>query len=303
MKAIVLGSAAGGGFPQWNCGCNNCALAWAGDARAAWRTQSSLALIDGQAAVLVNASPDLGQQLRRTRELWPLGTRQSPIQSVVLTSAEIDHVAGLAMLRERHEFAIVALAPVHAAIRDNPLFAPLLARRLVASDGESFQATPNLELTLFAVPGKAPLYLEPDDVSGEAQGEVRPGASMDGEACGVLAVGRSATLAYVPGCAALTPELAEWVSRADIVLFDGTLHDDDEMKRAGLGEKTGRRMGHVPMTGPGGSLGWLAALPAVRKIYIHINNSNPVLIEGSPERLHVEGAGVEIGHDGLEIEL
>lgn len=293
MKAVVLGAAAGGGFPQWNCRCANCALAWSGDARAVWRTQSSLALISGEDCVLVNASPDLGQQLRATQALWPLATRRSPISAVVLTSAEIDHVAGLTTLRERHAFRLLALAPVHAAIADNPLFAPLMAQRVTARGGEPFQATDALQITLFAVPGKAPLYLE--------QGEPEADA-ITGEASGLLVTGGT-SLAYVPGCAALTPDLTEWVSRADIVLFDGTLFDDDEMKRAGLGEKTGRRMGHVPMTGAGGSLDWLVALPASRKIYIHINNSNPVLIAGSRERRHVEGAGVEIGHDGLEIAL
>ena len=294
MKAVVLGSAAGGGFPQWNCRCANCALAWAGDPRATWRTQSSLALLDGDGCVLVNASPDLGEQLRKTPALWPIATRRSPIHTVVLTSAEIDHIAGLAHLRERHAFALLALAPVQAAIADNPLFAPLMASRRTVAAGEVLEVTREMRITLIPVPGKAPLYLE--------TGDSEP-AALAGEACGLLVEGPERRLAYIPGCAELTPDLAAWVSRADIVLCDGTLFEDDEMLRMGLGEKTGRRMGHVPMTGPGGSLAWLAELPAARKIYIHINNSNPVLIEGSRERRHVESAGVEIGYDGLEIPL
>jgi pyrroloquinoline quinone biosynthesis protein B len=244
--------------------------------------------------MLINASPDLGQQLRRTPALWPKQTRHSPISTVILTSAEIDHVAGLITLRERHDFDIVAFPPVHAAIAGNPMFTPLQARRVQARAGSPFNATADMHLTLFAVPGKVPLYLE---------GSTPQSDHDEGEAAGVFVSGGSATLVYIPGCAELTDDVAAWAARADIVIFDGTLFDDEEMRRTRLGEKTGRRMGHMPMTGPGGSLDWLAGLSARRKIYSHINNSNPVLIEGSHERGLVEAAGIEIAYDGLELAL
>lgn len=292
MKLVVLGSAAGGGFPQWNCRCANCSLAWAGDPRALPRTQSSVALSCGDDVVLVNASPDLGTQLRAHTLLQPRATRHSPVQTVVLTSAEIDHVAGLATLRERHSFDLLALEPVHAAIADNPLFKPLTARRTLIIPSRPFTAC-GLDLTLFPVPGKAPLYLETSDVTG----------SSAGETAGLIASHGGAQLLFIPGCADLSALVENAARSADLVLFDGTLFDDDEMIRSGLGEKTGRRMGHMPMTGRGGSLDWLASLPAARKIYIHINNSNPALIEGSRERRVVESAGVEIAFDGMEVNL
>jgi pyrroloquinoline quinone biosynthesis protein B len=294
MKAVVLGSAAGGGFPQWNCRCANCAMAWARDPRAAWRTQSSLLLVNEGECVLVNASPDIGQQMRATPDLWPRSSRHSPISAVVLTSAEIDHVAGLVSLRERHAFDIVALAPVRSAISDNPMLKPLGDNWRDAQAGTPIRAGGTTELVLFSVPGKAPLYLEADEPVTDSEA---------GETSGLAVSGDTLAMVYIPGCAVLTDTVRHRAERADIVLFDGTLFDDEEMRRAGLGEKTGRRMGHMPMTGADGSLDWLASLPASRKIYTHINNSNPVLIEGSRERKLVESAGVEIAHDGLEILL
>ncbi|KPF67628.1 hypothetical protein IP69_13110 [Bosea sp. AAP35] len=294
MKAVVLGSAAGGGFPQWNCRCAQCELAWARDPRVSWRTQASLALIDEEGCVLVNASPDINQQLRATPALWPQETRHSPITSVVLTSAEIDHVAGLLSLRERHAFEIWALEPVRSAIAANPMLQPLSADWKSPEPEALFHSKHAIAMRLFVVPGKAPLYLEDSNPVTESEA---------GETAGLSVAGPHARLVYIPGCAALTDSVRHHAESADIILFDGTLFDDDEMRRSGLGEKTGRRMGHMPMTGPGGSLDWLASLPASRKIYTHINNSNPVLIEGSRERALVQSAGVEIAHDGLEIAL
>ena len=293
MRAAVLGSAAGGGFPQWNCRCANCALAWAGDPRASWRTQASLALQAGDQIVLVNASPDIGAHIRATPRLQPHGVRQSPIAAVVLTSAEIDHVGGLITLRERHGFDILALPPVVGAISGNPWLAPLNSRWIIAEEGRSATFPGDLSVELFAVPGKVPLYLE----SGEPEPE-----DAGGDVAGLVAVQGGRKLVYVPGCAALSDRVRQEAASADAVLFDGTLFVDDEMLRAGLGPKTGRRMGHLPMTGEGGTLDWLASLPG-RRIYTHINNSNPVLIEGSAERRLVEAAGVEIAFDGMEIVL
>lgn len=297
MKAVVLGAAAGGGFPQWNCGCRNCSLARQGDERARPRTQSGLAVSgDGRAWILLNASPDLGAQMRANPALWPAEgeLRHSPIAAVVLTSADIDQITGLLNLREGHAFDLVALEPVHAVLAANPVFGVLAgARRAVVAAGQPVRLPGGLEVELFAVPGKAPLYEEGDDpkLGSEA-----------GEVCGVLVRSGGRVLAYVPGCAEITLALRERLAAADAVLFDGTLYTDDEMIRLGAGVKTGRRMGHVPVSGEGGSLSFLSGL-AGRKIYVHINNTNPILIEGSGEHRVVRDAGVEIGWDGMEIVL
>jgi pyrroloquinoline quinone biosynthesis protein B len=295
MKALVLGAAAGGGFPQWNCRCAVCALYWAGDRRARRRTQSSVAISrDGSSWTLLNASPDIGAQIAATPALWPSGKgRHSPIVSVVLTNADVDHVAGLLSLRERQMFDLIALPAVHEALAMNPIFDVISARQIQAVPGEPLQTRDGLTIELFPVPGKAPLYLEADDPKIGSEG---------GETAGVLARDGNRVLAYVPGCAELSPQVLARFADADAILFDGTLFTDDEMIHAGVGEKSGRRMGHVPMTGSGGSLGVLSGLPARRKIYVHINNTNPVLIDGSPERLEVERAGLEVAYDGMEVE-
>jgi len=296
LTAIVLGAAAGGGYPQWNCRCPVCRLAWDGDSRVKPRTQASLAVsADNERWVLVNAAPDLRAQLAATPALRPTGdVRGSPIAAVVLTGAEIDQIAGLLHLRERTPFSLHATQETLALLAANPVFdalgADVVTRRAVARDTPF--AVAGLAIELFAAPGKVPLYLE----RGEPQGgedSVNTGAEF-------VADGRR--LLFVPGAAALTPALQERLARADVVMFDGTLFTDDEMIRAGAGAKTGRRMGHMPIDGAGGSLEALARLSG-RRIYIHINNTNPILIAGSPERRRVEAAGIEIAEDGMEVTL
>lgn len=296
-RLVVLGAAAGGGYPQWNCRCGVCRLAWDGDSRVTPRTQSSLAVTgDGASYTLLNASPDLGQQIRATPALWPRqGLRDSPIGAVVLTNGDIDHVAGLLSLRERQPFRLVALAPVHAALDANPMFGVLqggVVERIVARPGEKIETTPGVRIALSPVPGKVPLYRE---------GEEPEIGVETGETAGVFGSAAAVPFAYVPGCAALTDPLIGWLSDSDVVLFDGTLFDDDEMIRAEVGSKTGLRMGHVPISGPGGSLDVLRRLGVRRTIYVHLNNTNPILIEGSPERRLVEQAGIEVAYDGMEI--
>ena len=298
-RAIVLGAAAGGGFPQWNCRCPVCALAWSGDPRVTPRTQASLALTGDDAAwTLFNAAPDLGQQIRATPALWPKEARRhSPIGAVVLTSAEVDQVAGLLTLRERHPFRVIALEPVHAALEANPVFRALdrsIVERVVAQPGEAVGATAGVSVTLVPVPGKAPLYAEGEDPTAGAE---------TGATAGAFVTVGATRLAYVPGCAALPPSLVETLAQADALLFDGTLFSDDEMIRLGDGAKTGRRMGHMPIAGPDGSLEILKALPARRKLYVHVNNTNPILVDGSPERETIERAGFPVAIDGMEIGL
>ena len=297
LKAVVLGSAAGGGFPQWNCRCPVCQLAWGGDARVRARTQASVAVsVDGQRWVLLNASPDLREQLAATLVLQPHGgVRGSPIEAVVLTGAEVDQIAGLLHLRERQPFAIYGTAATLGIIAENPIFRVLAAdvveRKLVALEQPFVVA--GIEIELFTAPGKIPLYLE--------QGEPQT-AEESGTNVGVELKAGGGRLVFVPGAAAMTPALKTRLRRANVIMFDGTLFTDDEMIRNGSGNKTGRRMGHMPVDGADGSLAALAGLSA-RRVYIHINNTNPMLIEGSPERRRVEAAGFEVAEDGMEIAL
>ena len=297
LTAIVLGAAAGGGFPQWNCNCDVCRLAWAGDKRVRARTQASLAVSgDGERWTLINASPDLRTQIQNNSRLQPKGgTRGSPIDNVVLTGAEIDQIAGLLSLRERTPFTVMATAATLAAVADSPMFAALapdVVSRRAITPGERF-AIGRLEAELFIVPGKVPLYLEGDDPDTASESAANVGVEiMDG----------SKRLVYVPGAATVTPAVQERMARAAVVLFDGTVFTDDELIRTGTGSKTGRRMGHMPIDGDGGSLAALAGL-ATRRIFVHINNTNPILIDGSPERQRVEAAGWEVAEDGQEIVL
>ena len=289
LTAIVLGAAAGGGFPQWNCRCAVCRLAWDGDPRVSPRTQASLAIsADGKRWTLLNAAPDLRAQLAATPALHPREElRASPIEAVVLTGGEIDQTAGLLSLRERQPFTLVATEQTLYA-----LAADVVTRRAVVP-GTPFMLPGGLSAQLFMVPGKVPLYLE----QGTPETSVESGANV-----GVEITADGTTLTFVPGAAAVTPALRDRLSRADVILFDGTLFTDDEMIASGTGEKTGRRMGHMPIDGADGSLAALSGL-GKRRIYIHINNTNPILIGGSPQRLAVEAAGWEVAADGLEISL
>jgi pyrroloquinoline quinone biosynthesis protein B len=298
LTAIVLGAAAGGGYPQWNCRCPVCRLAWEGDGRVRFCTQAGLAVsADGTRWVLLNASPDLRAQLTATPALHPRGgLRHSPIAAVLLTGAEIDQIAGLLNLRERQKFALYGTPECLAAVAANPMFDALAAdvvARHAVTPGAPFEPVPGLTAELFTAPGKVPLYLE--------RGEPEVGGES-GATVGIEMTTGAARLAFVPGAAAMTPVLHARLARADAVLFDGTLFTDDEMIRTGTGAKTGRRMGHMPIDGEGGSLAALAELNT-RRIYIHINNTNPIHVAGSPERRKVEAAGWEVAADGMEIVL
>jgi len=299
LRALVLGSAAGGGVPQWNCGCRVCRLAWSGDKRVKPRTQAGIALsVDGASWLLLNASIDLRQQILAAPALQPSGGgRGSPIAAIVLTNAEVDSAAGLLALRERQPLSIFGTEATLDAIGANRMFdvvdravAPRRAVRL----GETFEPLPGLKLELFAVPGKVPLWLEEGKVSTADIGEAT--------VC-VAAEAGGARLVYAPACAHVTEDLDARVGQADVLFFDGTLFADDEMIANGLGDKTGRRMGHMPVAGEGGTLEAFARHPKVRRILIHINNSNPILIEESPEEAKVKAAGWEVAFDGMEIGL
>jgi len=311
MRLIVLGAAAGGGFPQWNCACPNCARARRGDPAATPRTQSSLAVsADGESWLLLNASPDLRQQIAATPALHPRrngpnGTlRDTPLAAVLVTNADVDHIGGLINLREGQPFALYASARVQAHLDADRVFNVLdrtvVPRRTLPLDrpvaiADAAERAIGLRVETFIVPGKVPLYLE-------AESE-----SLAGEAGDTVAVrlidertGREAY--YVPNCARIDADLRERLAGAAVVFFDGTLFDDAEMVRAGLSPKTGQRMGHVSMDGPDGAMARLADLDIGRRIFVHINNSNPALLADSPARARVEAAGWDVAHDGMEVE-
>ena len=235
LTAIVLGAAAGGGFPQWNCRCAVCRLAWDGDQRVSARTQASLAVsVDGERWTLLNAAPDLRAQLAATPALHPHGTlRHSPIAAVVLTGAEVDQTAGLLNLRERQPFMLAATAETLGILGTNSIFdvlaADVVTRRAIEI-GKPFVLPGGLTAELFIVPGKVPLYLE----RGVPQTAEETGANV-----GVEVSSDGARLCFVPGAAAVPDGLRTRLARADVVLFDGTLFTDDEMIAAGLGRKPG----------------------------------------------------------------
>ena len=266
--------------------------------RARPRTQASLAITaDGENWVLINASPDLPQQLRQSKVLHPrVGTRGSPIKAVILTGAEIDQIAGLLSLRERESFAIYGTPATLAALAGNAMFGvlePDVVKRQAVAPGTPVALPGGLQAELFTVPGKAPLYLEGENPQTAVETDANVGVELSAG---------SARISFIPGAAAVSPAVTERIARADVIFFDGTLFRDDEMIATGTGSKTGRRMGHMPIDGDGGSLAALANV-AARRIYMHINNTNPILVEGSPERLHVERNGWEVAEDGMEIVL
>jgi pyrroloquinoline quinone biosynthesis protein B len=308
MLAIrVLGAAAGGGFPQWNANSGACRRARSGDPAAPPRTQASLAVsADGRNWFVINASPDLRQQIEASPCLQPAeGLRSSPIAGVVLTNGDVDAIAGLLHLREGTPFALYAHRLVLNVLAANPVFdvvdRALVPRRALESDtwqtlcgadgGES-----GLEVRTFAVPGKVPLYMEPADVETVTTRE-------DGITTGLEIRAGDARMFYLANCAAVTGELARRIEGAPFVFFDGTLFTDDEMIRQGVGTKTGRRMGHMSLAGPEGSMAALAPLGIGRLVFIHINNTNPILLADSPERRAVEEAGFEVAYDGMEVTL
>ena len=259
---------------------------------------------DGRSWTLLNASPDLRQQIEQTHVLHPDdGLRSSPIAAVALTGGDVDAIAGLLTLRERQPFGIYATARVHAVLEANPIFEvlsrDLVARHLVPLEQRCAVTLPSgapsgLSLEFFPVPGKVPLYLE---------GEATPQIETNDQTVGVAVSDGGGTLFYIPGCAAMTQALAERLRGAALVMFDGTLWRDDEMIVAGLGPKTGARMGHMSVSGPAGTLAAFEDLDVRRRVLIHLNNSNPVLLEDSPERAAVEAAGWEVAFDGMELSL
>ncbi len=300
MKAVVLGAAAGGGFPQWNSHADGCRRARSGDPSALPRTQASLAASgDGKRWFLLNAAPDLREQIARNPVLHPReGLRSTPIAGVILTGGDVDVIAGLLTMRERQPFTLYATARIHAVLDANPIFEVLardIVKRCIVALDEQVDLGGGLTVELFAVPGKVPLYLE--------EGDAMPAIQVDETTVAAVVSDGTHRLFYIPGCAAMTPELAARLQGADAVFFDGTLWRDDEMVVAGLSPKTGQRMGHMSLSGPEGTIEAFRAIDVGRKVIIHINNSNPVLLGDSTERAEAEAAGWTVAFDGLELTL
>ena len=304
LLAVVLGSAAGGGFPQWNSNAPACRRARQRDLTATARTQAALAVsADRKDWFVLNASPDLRLQIEATQHLHPReGLRSSPIAGVVLTGGDVDAIAGLLHLRERHRFNVYSPSSVLAILAANPIFdvlAPDCVQRIELPLDKRIElaGSPGLAVVAFAVPGKLPLYLETDGQD--------PGLSEEGDTIGleVIETATGKSLFFIPGCAAMTERLRHRLAGSALVFFDGTLWRDDEMIRLGVGSKTGRRMGHMSMDGDDGSIAVFRDLDIGRRIFIHINNSNPALLEDSPERRIANEAGWEIAYDGMEVTL
>ena len=293
----MLGSAAGGGFPQWNCRCPTCEAARAGAARP--RTQSSLAIRGAEGPwFLANASPDLRQQLETLGAEGVDGVRAAPVAGVLLTDAEIDHTAGLLLLRESSApIRVYGSEQVRRALTDGY---PVL-RILEGYSGVEWQALEpgaalgldgsSLEVESFGAGGDAPRYLAASGADVEATGLVLRDRATGG------------VLTYVPGLARLDDDVLGRLAASDVVLVDGTFWRDDELARLGISDRTASDMGHVPLSGPDGTLAALARLDRPRAILVHINNTNPILLERSAERDEVLRAGVEVAEDGLEVDI
>ena len=298
MRILVLGSGAGGGVPQWNCRCRVCTIAWDEPDRVRRRAQTSVAVsCDGDKWVLLDAAPELRQQILDTPALHPrLAGRDSPIAAVVLTSGEIDHLAGLLCLREGHSFTVLGTRPTLDNLLASPIFDVLRPGTVDRRPLPLEQATiiAGLSVTAFTVPGKVPLYREDADVAVGNETE---------DVVGLFVADGSHRVAYVPGIAHLTASMCARLGEADLLLLDGTTYTDDELVAAGLSTKTAGRMGHLSMTGPGGSMYAFRSDAKPRRFYIHCNNTNPVLIEDSPERAAGVEAGWTVAHDGLEVVL
>ena len=307
LRVVVLGAAAGGGVPQWNCGCAVCAAART-DPRLQ-STQASIAIsADGDHWFLINASPDLRQQLIATPQLHPKAgqLRHSPVSGVILTNGEIDAVAGLLSMREGSPFTIYAHAKVLSILNANSIFNVLNAKNVGRQPIELDQTfepalpdgTPSgIEVLPFAVAGKGAWYLE---------GAAHPGgADGAGDTLGLRIRDKASGkhFYFVAACANVTDDLRSRLAGAALIFFDGTVWRDDELIIAGLGNKTGQGMGHIAMSGDAGAIEALAGLDIDRKMFLHINNSNPALLPTSPERKTVERAGWQIPADGTEITL
>ena len=307
MRVKVLGSAAGGGFPQWNCGCSNCRRLRLGTLRATPRSQAQVAVTcDDQHWFLLGASPDLRYQIEGFQDLHPRGEgRHSPIAGVVLTGGDMDHTLGLLLLREWHRLHVYSTATVQRVLlHTNTIFRllermPDQLRWMTPLPGSPFELTApdgaasGITARLLALPGGMPAYAPPQADNG-------PG---DAVSALILTAPSGKRLAYLPGLPDLSPALLAELQGCHTILVDGTFWSDDELVRMEGFGKMARDIGHLPVSGEGGSLSLLGNLPGVRRIYVHVNNTNPMLDEDSPEHALIREHGWELAFDGMELSL
>ena len=306
MRIRVLGSAAGGGFPQWNCGCPNCQGVRAGSIRATARTQESVAVsANGAGWILMNTSPEIRQQIESFPGLHPRGPRHSPIDAIVLTNGDLDHTLGLLSLRESYPLVVYATERVRAGFTEGNVLVRTLERfpgqitwrplkigreeELANGDGKGS----GLHVEAVACPGKPPIHLE----------GLRPPDPEDSIGLRIREASSGRRLAYFAATGGVTPAVREALADTDCVFFDGTFWSSDELPALGLGTKRAEDMAHIPIGGAGGSLAALRGVRSSRRIYTHINNTNPILRDDSAERREMEAAGWEIARDGMEVTL
>lgn len=302
MHVILLGTAAGGGFPQWNCWCPTCRIARSDPARAYARTQSSIAFsADGVRWFLGNASPDVREQIARMPHAEVTGVRHVPVEGVVLTDAELDHTLGVTLLREGRLLQIIATPAVLRTIAEDTrilpvtqAFADVQTVEIALGEATSLDyrdGTPSgLAVEMKAVRGDPPRFASKEEIGHTVAAFITDARS--GKTC-----------AFVPGCGGLGPKLVSRLDEAELLLFDGTFWTDDELIRLGISDRPASSMGHVAVSGAEGSLAVLSQLGCRQKVYTHINNTNPMLVEDSPERAAVEAAGVLVGMDGMRFEI
>jgi pyrroloquinoline quinone biosynthesis protein B len=302
MHVILLGTAAGGGFPQWNCWCPTCRIARDDPSRARPRSQSSIAFsADGVRWFLGNASPDVREQLAQLPRTAVTGVRHVPVEGIVLTDAELDHTLGVTLLREGRLLQIIATPAVIRTIAEDSRVLPVTQAFAVVQTVEialgettplSYRdGTPSgLTVEMKAVRGDPPRFARREEVGHTVAAFITDTSS-------------GASCAFVPGCGGLGPRLLSRLNEADLLLFDGTFWTDDELSRLAISDRPASAMGHVAISGPEGSLAVLSELECRQKVYTHINNTNPMLIEGSPERAAVEAAGMIVGMDGMRFEI
>jgi pyrroloquinoline quinone biosynthesis protein B len=300
MLIRILGAAAGGGYPQWNCHCNGCETVRNGALQPL--TQSSIAVQSEKDSswFLINASPDVRQQIEAMRAEGcfndPKGNRSLPFAGILLTDAEIDHTTGLILLRESTApLNIYSTATVKQALTSGYAILSTLqnycgVKWAPITPGEIIQLTDELEVEAFALSTKAPKYIQSTEIE------------VWGIGLTIRDTITNSTLTYAPGMGSINNDLRKRFENSDCILIDGTFWTNDELPKLGIGARTAEQMGHLPLSGDNGSLSQLANI-TTRKIFVHINNTNPILIPNSPERKTVENTGVEIGYDGLTIKL
>lgn len=304
MEILVLGSAAGGGLPQWNCNCANCRAARRGDPAVPPRYQPSLAISsDGETWHLLNTGPDIRQQIAENAPLHPQhGIRHTPVRSIVLTNADIDHILGLLILREARPYTLYSTRWTRRVVLESNAAFRLLTRRPEPVAWEEIgldapfhpDGDEAIRITPFPVPGKVPLYLQ-DDYENDPEATI--GLNLEDTRTGRRMV-------FIPGIQDYTEAIRAQIDQADLLFIDGTTFSDTEMQELGVTHApTARVMGHWPVGGEDGTVALLRDKPGLRKVFIHINNTNPMLRHGSPEEDYVLGSGWEIAREGMRIAL